>query len=68
MNMFKDTVKDAVILSFAEARPTFGAEEQYISGVCAYWLLKKQTFYHCRVRLSSRFLQEVSGMNCVGYW
>lgn len=35
MNMFKDTVKDAVLLSFAEVRPTFGPEEQYISGVCA---------------------------------
>lgn len=40
--MFKDTVKDAVLLSFAEVRPTFGAEEQYISGVCACWLLKKK--------------------------
>lgn len=69
--MFKDTVKDAVLLSFAEVRPTFGPEEQYISGGCACWLLKKKKskrFYHCRVRLSSRFLQEVSGMNCVGYW
>lgn len=63
--MFKDTVKDAV---FAEIRPTFGLEEQYISGVCTYWLLKNPTYYHCRVGLSSRFLQDVSGMNCVGYW
>lgn len=39
MNMFKDTVKDAV---FADVRPTFGPEEQYISGVCTYWLLKIQ--------------------------
>lgn len=39
MNMFKDTVKDAV---FADIRPTFGPEGQYISGVCTYWLLKIQ--------------------------
>lgn len=43
MNMFKDTVKDAVILSFAEVRPTSGPEEQYISGACAYWLLKNKS-------------------------
>lgn len=67
MNMFNDTVKDAVIVSFAEVWPTFGPEEQYISGVCSYWLLKSP-FDHCRVRLSYHFLHEVSGMNCVGYW
>lgn len=55
-----------VMFSIAEVRPTFGPEEQYISGVCTYLLLKM--FYHCVVRLSSHFLEDVSGMDCEGYW
>lgn len=69
MNMFKNTVKDAVIFSIAEVRPTFGPKEQkYISGVCNYVLLKMCHVYHCVIRVFSHSLKDVSGTDCVGYW
>lgn len=61
MNMFKDTVKDAVVLSFAEVRPTFGPEEQYISGVGAYWLLKNKRFFTAELGFPLVFFRKSQG-------
>lgn len=57
-----------VLFSIAEPRPTFGPKEQYISGVCNYLLLTMCQVYHCIIRVSSRFLKDVSGTDFVGYW
>lgn len=67
MNMFKDTVKDAVIFPIANPRPMFGPKEQYVSGVCNYLLLTMCQVYHCIIMVSSHFLYDISGIEFLGY-
>lgn len=56
-----------VMFSIAEPKPTFGPEEQYISGVCNYLLLTMCHVYHCVIRVSSHYLKMSQGQT-VGYW